>query len=160
MRRNRLEEAEYRRIAAELDLPVTEVRRAVQSFFGVILGQARSLPLNDMRKIYTKGKFSEFVKVWNIPSVGRMGPVYSRYLCWRGNESKLLEQEPRKNYRSRIDKTDIETMAADILEGKSPESLRKKRGNEVYKRVWLVGQEGKTLARQVIPKKKTENVQD
>lgn len=48
-------------------------------------------------------------------------------------------------------------MASDILSGKTPEPVRKiKRNTELYDRVWLVGQDGKKLARQVIPKSKSE----
>ena len=159
MKRNRLEEAECRRIATELDLSEYEVRRAVQSYFSVILEEAKRLPFNNHQRIYTKDKFGEYVQVWNIPSIGRIGPIYSRYLLWRGNEARQIEQEPRSNYRSRITQDDIETLASDILSGNTPTPLKKKRGNEMYNRVWLVGQEGKTLARQVIPKK-DKNVQD
>jgi hypothetical protein len=159
VRRNRQEEQACREISEELGLSLTEVRRAVCSFFGVILEEARKLPFNNHSRIYTKDKFDEFISVCNIPSIGRLGPVYSRYLTWRGNEAKMIEQEPRKKYRSRILQEDIEAMAEDILAGRTPAPVTKKRGNELYNRVWLVGQEGKTLARQVIPKKK-KNVQD
>lgn len=153
MRRNKLEEADFRAVAEELDVPLEEVRRAVHSFFGEIVGESRALPFDTEKKIYSKESFEQKVKVWNIPFMGRIGPVYSRYLKWRGNESKNLIQEPRSNYRSRITQDDIEHMAEDILSGRTPSPVVKKKGSEMYNRVWLVGQDGKKLARQVIPKK-------
>ena len=156
MGRNRLESAEYRRIANELGVPVTEVRRAVQSFFGIIVKEARSLPLDNERKIFTKDKFKEYECVHNIPSVGRLGPIYSRYLKWRSNEAKVIGQENRSAYRSRRTQDDIEHMAEEILSGRTP-SITKRKNSEMFERVWLVGQDGKRSARQVIPKKVEDN---
>lgn len=159
MRRNRLEDADFSAVAQELNVPVTEVRRAVYSFFGEIVVEARALPFNTEKKIFSKGVFDQFLQAWNLPFIGRIGPVYSRYLKWRSNEAKNIIQEPRSNYRSRITQDEIENMADDILSGRTPSPVRKKRGNEMYNRVWLVGQGGKRLARQVIPKQ-NEDVQD
>ena len=155
VRRNRIEDANCLAIAQELDIPVGEVKKVVSSFFGEIVSEARSLPFNNRTRIYTKDKFDELVRVWNIPSIGRIGPAYSRYLKWRGNESKKSEQRLRSDYRSRLTQDDIENIAEEILSGKTP-SFNKKRGNEMYNRVWLVGQDGKKLARQVIPKNKED----
>ena len=138
-------------IAKEVDLPVVEVRKVIRSFFDSII-EARTLPFSNEKKIFSAEKFNSYVTVWNVPFIGRIGPVYSRYLKWRANESKNFIQEPRRNYRSRITQSDLELMAEEILSGKTPSPLRKRKGNEMYNRVWLVGQDGKTLARQVIPK--------
>ena len=83
---------------------------------------------------------------------------YSRYLKWRANSSKSVEQESRSVYRKQVTREDIEKMASDILAGKPIEKPERKNGSEFYKRVWLVGTEGKRLARQVI--KKEKNVQN
>lgn len=154
VRRNRLDEEDVESIAEELSVPVTEVRRAIHSFFGIINDAARSLPFDDRRKIFSREKFEEYSAVWNIPSIGRIGPVYSRYLKWRGNEAKRISQDYRSNYRKRITQDDIEHMAGDILSGKTPSPVIKKKGSELYERIWLVGKNKKKLARQVIPKEK------
>lgn len=52
---------------------------------------------------------------------------------------------------------DIEHIADDILAGRSPE-IKKKRNSELFYNVWLVEENGKRLARQVI--KKDKDVQD
>lgn len=157
--KNRLDDFAFQSIASSLGLPAKEVKRAVVSFFDSMLCEAKKLPFDTARKIYSPAKFGEYSRVWNVPSVGRFGPAYSRYLLWRRNESRLLEQEPRSNYRFGLTQSEIETMAEEILSGSSPSPLIKKKGSDLYQRVWLVGKMGKKSARQVIPKKK-EDVQD
>lgn len=152
--RSKTDEAEFRRIASELGIDSEDVASIVNSFFAVILGEARELPFDNHRKIFTKDKFSEYAVVRNIPYIGRLGPAYSRYLKWRGNESRDLSQVPRSSYRSRLSQNEVENMAAEILSGGTPSPIKKKRNSEFYERVWLVGQDGKKSARQVIPKKK------
>lgn len=136
-----------------------EVKRAVISFFDCIWGAAKKLPFDTPRRIYSPEKFDEYFRVWNIPSIGRLGPAYSRYLLWRRNESSLVEQRLRSSYRLRLTQDDIEHMAEEILSGNTPSPLQKKKGNELYHRVWLVGKDGKKSARQVIPKN-NKDVQD
>lgn len=152
MPRNKLDEQEYRKIADELDISVDDVRNCVHSFFGVLLGDVRKLPFNDERKIFSKDKFSGYAVVRNIPYIGRLGPVYSRYLKWRANEAGGVPRALRSSYRSRYLQSDIENMAAEILSGKTPSKISRKKYSDMYKRVWLVGQDGKKSARQVIPK--------
>ena len=159
MRRKRDDEALYRDIARELGVDVADVRRAVFSFFDAISLQAKAMPFDNIGRIYSMEKFLEWEKVTNIPSIGRIGPVYSRYLRWRANASQDYEQKARSAYRSRMSQDDIEHMAEAILSGNTPPSIHKRKGSELYNRVWLVGKTGKKLARQVIPKKKTD-VQD
>lgn len=152
MPKNRLEDADFQQISKRLGVPVSEVRRAVYSFFGTITREARSLPFNDASRIYTKGRFEDFVKVHNIPSVGRIGPVYSRYLKWRRNEARNQVQVSRNNYRSGISQDEIENMAAEILSGRIPPPVKKKRAIERFNRIWMIGRDGKRMARQVVPK--------
>lgn len=45
-------------------------------------------------------------------------------------------------------------MADEILSGKLPTPVKKRKGSELYKRVWYVEQDKKRLARQVIQKEK------
>ena len=153
MKMSRTDRELYSAIAEELGLSVGEVKRAVVSFFDEIAAEAASLPFNNARKIFSREKFNTFAFVKNLPYIGRIGPSYNRYLKWRANESKGLSQESRSAYRDIVSQDDIENMAGDILSGRTPLPLRKTKGNEMYNRVWLVGQDGKKLARQVIRKK-------
>lgn len=159
MPRNKIEDAEFAKIAKQLGIPVSEVRRAVYSFFGIIVRESRNLPFDNPNRIYTKDRFEDFVKVRNIPSIGRIGPVYSRYLKWRGNESKNQTQVSRSNYRSGVSQDEIEHMADEILSGRSPSPVVKKRAIERFNRIWMIGRVGKRMARQVVPKEETD-VQD
>ena len=153
MGRNRKEYERYRVVSAKQNVSEEEVKRILASFFSIIFCDARSLPFDNPRRIFSKDKFDEYVEVRHIPFIGRIGPVYSNYLKWRANESQQIEMAPRSSYRSRRTQSDIESTAAAILSGMTPPPLEKKRGNEMYERVWLVGQDGKKSARQVIPKK-------
>ena len=154
MASNRRDAKEFERIAEKYGLRATEVSRAVHSFFAIIAKEAASLPFDNPQKIYSKAKFDELVKVRNIPYIGRIGPSYSRYLSWRKNESKSINMEPRSNYRSRLTQDDLDYIAGEILAGRTPPPLRKRKGNEMYNRVWMIGEDGKKLAYQVIPKEK------
>jgi len=149
--RNRIENTDFRIIAEKTGLSESEIGRAVRSFFTVILSDAKALPFDDPRRIFSKEKFGQYGEVVNIPSVGRFGPSYSRYIRWRANASRDVNQKPRSAYRLRMTPSEIEDMADAILSG-GTYSLEKKRGNEMYNRVWLVGADGKRQARQVIPK--------
>lgn len=152
MPKNKIEETEFAKIAKQLGVPVSEVRRAVYSFFGIIVRESRNLPFNNPNRIYEKDRFEDFVSVRNIPSIGRIGPVYSRYLKWRGNEAKNQTQVSRRNYRSGISQSEIENMAGEILSGKSPSPVDKKKATERFDRIWMMGRKGRRMARQVIPK--------
>ena len=152
MSRSRIEEAGFLRLSEEVGVPVPEVARAVKSFFDAVANSARRLPFDDRNRIYSREKFDEFVNVANIPYIGRLGPVYSRYLKWRENESKSLPQKPRSGYRSRMTLDDIENIAESILSGNGLPEIRKRKGSDLFERVWLVGKDGKKSARQVIEK--------
>lgn len=159
MSRNRRESDDFRKLSAELGVPDNEIKKVLSSFFGVISAYSRTLPFDDHRKIYSRDAFAQYGCVFNIPYIGRIGPVYSRYLKWRRNESSAVSQEPRSRYGKRILQSEIETMAEDILSGRAPSPARKRKPTELYNRVWLVGKDGKKLARQVIPKE-NKDVQD
>lgn len=159
MRRKDANDALCKIVADELDVDIIDVRSAVSSFFGAIYGEAKRLPFDSISRIYLKEKFDDFANVQNIPSIGRIGPSYSRYLKWKSNESASITQVIYTRKGKRFSDGDIEIMADAILTGKPIPELKKKKVNELYKRVWLVGKNGKRLARQVIPKEE-EYVQD
>ena len=145
------------RCASELNVPVSEVNRAISSFFAAIVKEADSLPFDDERKIYTKEKFIEYANVTSIPHIGRIGPIYSRYLKWRRNESNDIQQGKRSDYRVGLTRGEIEDIAAIILSGGIPQ-IKKKKNSELFNRVWMVGKDGKKSARQVIPKEEDNGI--
>lgn len=149
--RNRIEEEICKIVAKDCSLNADSVKTIVSSFFGEIEKEARSLPLNNHRKIFTKGKFDEYVNVTNIPYIGRIGPSYTRYLKWRSNVASEIERKRKEDFSSLLSDDEIEDAAQRILSGEKVE-IKKKRATELYKRVWLVGKSGKRQARQVIPK--------
>lgn len=158
MGRNSTDEAEFRKIAGLLGLDAEDVRKAVHSFFDVFVEDSRCLPFDSCRKIYSKEKFMEYGVVRNIPFIGRLGPSYTRYLDWRANEAKGVEMKSRSSYRSRYLQSEVENIAAELLSGRTPPPLTKRKYSELYNRVWLVGQDGKKSARQVIPKEIKDGV--
>ena len=153
MGRNRKEYARFRSLSARYGLGESEVRRIVTSFFEVFGMDARSLPFDNPKKIFSRDVFDGKSTVRQIPYIGRLGPVYSNYLKWRANESGQFQMVPRSSYRSGITQNEIENMAVAALSGSAP-SFEKKKKSEMFDRVWLVGQDGKKSARQVIPKEK------
>ena len=149
---NRRERARYRTLSEKFGIEESEVRRIVTSFFDVFTVDARSLPFDNPRKIFSKEVFESRTKVRNIPYIGRLGPVYSRYLKWRQNESKELLQRPRSGYRIRMTQDDIENIAEAVLSGNPLPEIRNRKKSEMFERVWMVGKDGKKSARQVIEK--------
>ena len=154
MRRNRSHSDIYKSISSSVGIDFIDVGRVVESFFRVIVDDARRLPFNNHRRIYSKDKFDEYVNVYNIPSVGRIGPVYSRYIKWRANESGNYDMKPRCSFRGGISQGEIEDIAASILSGQTPSIPKKAKNSELFERIWMVGKDGKKSANQVIPKKR------
>lgn len=139
-------------VSDSLGVPADEVRRAVHSFFDDIRARAGRLPFGDTSRIHRRSSFDRHLFAVNIPFVGRLGPVYSRYLKWLENESGMSGQELRGRCSRRMSQSDIEALADDILSGREPVLPERRRGNDIYKRVWIVDADGKRLARQVLPK--------
>lgn len=139
-------------VSAELGLSVADVSSVVASFFDVIAKEAKALPFDNPRRIYRRSAFREFAHVRQIPFIGRTGPAYSRYLKWRVNEAKGLSQKSRRRSRRKMTRGEVENIAASILSGR-PFSLPERRGSEGSS-VWMVGNDGKRLAGQVIMKDK------
>lgn len=154
MRQSSRHNSDIRTVASETGITADVARRIINSFFDAIVLKARALPYDDNSRIYSKAAFEEKGFVVNIPYIGRIGTSYSRYLTWRRNEAKGLTQEARSKYRNRLSSEDIEKMADEILSGKLPTPVKKRKGSELYKRVWYVEQDKKRLARQVIQKEK------
>ena len=152
MQTSRIDEAEFRRIAGKYGLSDKEVRRAVHSFFDIIVSEANRLPFDNPERIYLRDKFDELVTIRNIPFIGRIGPAYSRYLKWRGNEARGVTMVARSRYRSRLTDDDLDYIAGEILAGRTPPPVVKRKGKDMYNRIWLIGKNGKRLAYQVIPK--------
>jgi len=151
MARSKVNSAKVRTVADSLGISEAEVRRCVNAFFGVIVCYARTLPFNNPTRIYSKDKFNDYVRVWNLPYLGRIGLVWGRYLDWRANVSESLGQKRKSVYRDKLSRDEIETIAGAVLSGDAF-SLPEKSKKENYKRVWIVGKDGKRLARQVLPK--------
>lgn len=152
MKQSRITKTDFRAVAKELNIPETEVQRAVNSFFDNIKTHTRVLPYDNATRIYSRSAFKEKEFVINIPFIGRIGTSYSRYLSWRANEAKLISQKPRSEYRTQVTQDDIEHIAEQILSGKTPASVKKTKGKDLYTRVWYVEKENKRLAKQVIEK--------
>ena len=144
----------YRRIADDIGITEFDVSKVVRSFFDIIRLSASKLPFDNRRKIFSKDKFDEYGKVHHIPFIGRLGPVYSRYLAWRSNEAGNYDMEPRSSYRSRITDDDLESLYDAVMSGAEVHMPERKSKKDLYHSVWLVGKNGKRLARQVIPKNK------
>lgn len=150
--RNRIDSKCFTEISRSLSVDPGDVGKVVISFFDSIVLGAKALPFDNCRKIYSKDVFDTLVTVSSIPYIGRIGPVYSRYLKWRANASCEVEQRSRKSYKHHLTKQDIESIADAILSGREP-VIEKKKYSELFNRVWIVGKDGKKQARQVIPKK-------
>lgn len=131
-----------------------DVKRAVESYFSLVKSDSSRLPFDKENRIYSKRKFDSFQTVRCIPSIGRIGPSYTRYLKWRANVAAGIDMAPRSAFVTGYTEEDIEAYAEALLSGGNPEPPKKRKGTEMYKRVWLVGSEGKKQARQVIPKDK------
>lgn len=152
--RNRIENSDFAAVSSELDVPVSVVRSVVYSFFDSVSKKASSLPFSTATKIYDRKAFDKHCFVCNIPYIGRVGPVYSRYLQWRSNEAKLIEHKPRCTVSNGITPVDIEKLAESIIDGIELPEVKRTTVSEQYDRVWIVGDGGKRLARQVIIKEK------
>lgn len=150
MKTSRLDNRRFREIASDLSLPVSEVRRAVGSFFGTIVSYSRTLPFDTKYKIFKRYAFKPYVRVFNIPLIGRIGPVYSRYLSWRTNEANKEVQEISDRRRHKWVNEVVETLASAALSGEQISVPERKKRNAINKYVWIIDKEGKKRARQEI----------
>lgn len=145
--------ADYRQIAGDVGLSDSEVKRIVSSFFESLEKEARKLPFDNKKKIFKRNKFNEYVFAVNIPFIGRLGPVYSRYLHWRKNESLSTNQQKKPTSKHGLSEEEIEYYAEMALSGRKV-VIPKKKERKTFERIWIVGQDGKRQARQVIKTEK------
>lgn len=153
MRISRTDRDDYMRLADVFGISVTDVSSIVVSYFDTVLGEARSLPFANPRKVFSKDMFDRYGSVHQIPSVGRLGPSYTRYRRWKANESANVGMVNRTYYSERLRKEDIENIADTILSGTIPDIAAIKKGRKgKYNKVWHVGSGGRKLAWQAIKK--------
>ena len=150
---NSRDDAVFSLISEAEGVDKTEVKRAVESYFGLFVSDAAKLPFDDPTKIFSKGRFGKLVKVRCIPHIGRLGPSYTRYLRWRANESKSEDMIPKPKHYSGYRSEDVEAYAESLLSGEIPEPPKKTRRTGAYASVWLVGDDGRKQAGQVITKR-------
>jgi hypothetical protein len=150
MKNSKIEDKDFDAVANELGVSPADVKNVVNSFFDSIVYEARKLPFDNHRKIYSKSAFEKHAVVRSIPFIGRIGPTYTRYLKWRANESKDINMVPRPKSKTKLFPEEIEAIAQSVLAGNVYESQKTRKKN--YKRVWLVFDSYKKQAGQVIPK--------
>ena len=150
---DKLEDAICRRIADDNGVSPADVRKAVYSFFDNIALEAAKLPFDNPRKIFSGKVFKQYERVYCIPYIGRLGTSYSRYLRWRANESKNENMVAKSSLKKGLSPEDIDRIARQALAGKRVVIEEEK---TPHKRVWIVGEDGKKQARQVIIKDKDD----
>lgn len=150
---NKVEQSRFRELASRYGLKEAEVRCIVNSYFESIVRVAKKLPFNTPRRIYTHETFRDYERIWNIPCIGRIGTSYSRYLTWRANEAKNIDQMPVPKKTNGYTASEIEELAKALLsgEGKMDRPVTAKRSRP-YTKVWIVTKDGKKSAKQVIKK--------
>ena len=144
-----------RDIAVETGLDAREVGKAVNSFFHVLLSEFRGLPFNNPGRIYTPAAFSSLSKVFNIPYIGRIGTMYSKYRKWRASESENLDTIMRVHMRKDSRQDLIDRAYIDAMSGKpvDSESIRRRTKKGLYTTVWVIDEDNRhKAARQVIKK--------
>ena len=157
MKLSRRDVSACKRIAEEEGLESSEVRKAVLSFFDSIISDTRKLPFDNPQRIYSKDAFLQKSFVVNIPYIGRIGPVYSRYIKWRSEEAEELENVSRKDVRRIYSEPLIEAEAKKALSGQkvNVKLLKERIPRGKYNKVWMICGDGKRkAARQVIVNKK------
>lgn len=140
-------------ISEEEGVVVSEVKKAVLSYFDSIVSETHKLPFDNPRRVYSKDAFDEKSFVVNLPYLGRIGPVYSRYTKWRSEEAKnnltVKTHVVKETYRKKL----VDEEAKKALSGQKVNIKLLKEGipRGKYNRVWFFGGEGKRkLARQLI----------
>ena len=97
--------------------------------------------------------------VENIPYIGRIGPVYSRYVKWRASESGELFMVRRSDARKRHFRPMVEKAAEDAINGRKVDvkALKERLPKGEYEKVWLVGPDGRRRAAGQLIKKEKQN---
>lgn len=155
MKLGRKDRSRCRAISDECAIPEREVAKAVESYFDSIVEKTRRLPFDTPKRIYSREAFRKCSFVVNIPYIGRIGPVYSRYLKWRAAESEGMRMVRRDDVKSDHFRPLVEKAAKDALSGMKVDSSalvgRIPKGR--YEKVWIVNPDGsRRSARQLISK--------
>lgn len=152
MRADKTARKDFRQIARQTGIEYSKVENALRAYFGEIIWTARKLPFCGRTKIFTSDGFDKYRFVRNIPYIGRIGPIYGRYLKWRAKENSENETVNRKKAKEHYSSPIIEQAMKDILDGKKPdiESLKGRIPKGVYRKVWICSENGKKSARQMI----------
>ena len=140
-------------IAHQEGVSAIEVSKAIQSFFDSIVSAARKLPFDKETRIYSPAAFKQYPLCFNLPYLGRIGPLYSQYLRWRSSEAKGQESVARSQIKKVHTKPLIEEAAKQALAGNKvdPSFLKKRLPSGKYSTVWLVGENNKKkAAKQII----------
>lgn len=144
-------------IALETGTEPKEVERAVSAFFSTIISDVKRLPFNNPGRIYKPDAFEELCYVTNIPFLGRLGTVYSKYRKWRSEVASDIEMVDASDAKSEYYKPLIEEEARKALRGEKVNVYRLKERvpSGMYRRVWIMRRNGKrSSARQMIVNKK------
>ena len=155
MKLSRQDRSWCRQYAESNGLNSNEVVKAIVAYFDDMVIAVRSLPFNNVTRIYTADAVDKLAPVYNIPCLGRIGPIYSLYLKWRREEAKEQETELREVVKRRHLSERIEQAAAMALSGRrvSASFLDDPIPRGMYRKVWIIDANGKRrVARQVYKK--------
>ena len=128
-------------------LSETEVQKAVVSFFDDIVVSTRKLPFNNLKRIYTADALEDKAGVYNIPYIGRLGPMYSLYVKWRGEVAEEYDMVLREDVRDIHLAERIEELAELALSG------HKVTRDMMKDKVWIIDKEGRRKAAKQLFKK-------
>lgn len=144
--------------AKENGLIESEVCKAVTSYFDDIVLGVRKLPFANFRRIYTADAVASLAPVYNLPRIGRIGPIYSQYVQWRRECAQELDMVQRRAVRAKHLAERIEEATALALSGHNVnrDMLDDPIPSGLYHKVWLIDAQGRrTAAKQLF--KKTKN---
>jgi hypothetical protein len=144
-----------RAYARSKGLNEVEVQKAIVSFFDDIVVSTRKLPFDNIRRIYTADAVEDKACVYNIPYIGRLGPVYSQYLKWRGDIANDYELVLREDVRGIHLNERIEELAGLALSGHrvTRDMMKDPIPAGMYHKVWIIDKEGRRRAAKQLFKK-------
>ena len=147
-----------RQHAREHGLDIGEVVKAVLCFFDDIVLTTRRLPFDNIRRIYTADAVADKACVYNIPYIGRLGPVYSQYLKWRSECAEEQEIVSRADVYAKHRAEKLDKAFDLVMSGKKiPEGyLRDPIPASLYHKVWIIDKDGRRRAAKQLFKKTNE----
>lgn len=133
----------------------TEVQKAVVSFFDDIVVSTRKLPFDNIKRIYTADAVEDKACVYNIPHIGRLGPMYSQYIKWRADIADEYDMVLREDVRDVHLNGRIEELAALALSGHkvTRDMMKDPIPSGMYHKVWIIDKEGRRRAAKQLFKK-------